>query len=219
MTIGDRMKARRLKLKLTQEDVAFVVKVTKQTIQKYENNIITNIPSDKIELLAKALNCSPAYLMGWEDEQNDLYSRFNIPAITDDFTTFSVIGEIAAGYDNIAIEDWTGDTIDIPNQYLKGRNASDFLVLRVKGDSMYPIYQDGDAVLVLKQATVNNSGDIGAIIYDNEIATLKKIEFVYGEDWLRLIPLNPEYKPKMIEGADLERCRVIGIPKLLIREI
>lgn len=69
MTIGDRMKIRRLELKLVQEDVALIVGVTKQTIQKYENNIITNIPSDKIELIAKALNTSPAYLMGWEDDE------------------------------------------------------------------------------------------------------------------------------------------------------
>ncbi len=68
MTIGQRIKNRRLSLKLTQEDVATVVDVTKQTIQKYENNIITNIPSDKIELLAEVLRCTPGYLMGWEEK-------------------------------------------------------------------------------------------------------------------------------------------------------
>ena len=78
MTIGDRMKKRRIELKLVQEDVALVVGVTKQTIQKYENNIITNIPSDKIELIAKALNTSPSYLMGWDDEEFDVFS---IPGI------------------------------------------------------------------------------------------------------------------------------------------
>ena len=70
MTIGQRIKERRNILKLTQEDVAMIVEVTKQTIQKYENNIITNIPSDKIELLAKALHCSPGYLMGWEEKSD-----------------------------------------------------------------------------------------------------------------------------------------------------
>ena len=51
------------------------------------------------------------------------------------------------------------------------------------------------------------------------MATLKKVEYVLGEDWMKLIPINPEYQPKTIEGADLELCRVLGIPKLLIREI
>ena len=40
-----------------------------------------------------------------------------------------------------------------------------FFVLCIKGDSMYPQYQDGDKVLILRQSTVNYSGDVGAVIY------------------------------------------------------
>lgn len=148
---------------------------------------------------------------------NDI--KLKSPEITTDTVTFPVIGEIAAGYDSIAIEDWSGDTVEIPTSYLKGRKKEDFFVLSVHGDSMYPLYMNGDKVLILKQSTLNNSGDIGAILYDGEYATLKKVEYVNGEDWLKLIPINPEYQPKKIEGPDLEQCRVIGIPKLLIREI
>lgn len=56
---------------MTLEDVAKIVGVTRQTIQKYESGIIPNIPSDKIELLASALETTPAYLMGWEDKQKE----------------------------------------------------------------------------------------------------------------------------------------------------
>jgi repressor LexA len=156
--------------------------------------------------------------MGFDAEKDPLPSKLKSPTITDEYTTFPIIGEIAAGYDNIILEDWCGDTIQIPNEYMRGYEKVDFIVLRVKGQSMYPMYQDGDIVLVLKQSTVNKSGDIGAIIYENELVTLKKLEFVYGEDWLKLVPLNPEYEPKLIEGEELEHCKVIGIPKLLIRE-
>ncbi len=148
---------------------------------------------------------------------NDI--KLKSPEITTDTVTFPVIGEIAAGYDSVAIEDWSGETVEIPNHYLKGRKKEDFFVLSVHGDSMYPLYMNGDKVLILKQSTLNYSGDIGAVLYDNEYATLKKVEYVNGEDWLKLIPINPEYQPKRIEGPDLEQCRVIGIPKLLIREI
>jgi len=61
------IKRRREELDLTLEAVAQVVGVTRATIQKYENGIISNIPSDKIEKLADVLNVSPAYLMGWSD--------------------------------------------------------------------------------------------------------------------------------------------------------
>ena len=221
MTIGQRIRTTRENLKLTQGFVAKNVGVATQTIYKYENEIVTNIPLDKLEKIAKVLDTTPAYLMGWEESSPDSSSSSTLlpPNITKDYTTFPVIGEIAAGYDHIADEDWTGETIDIPNIYLKGRKKSDFFVLTVQGDSMYPIYHDGDKVLILKQSTLNCPGDVGAILYDNELATLKKVNYMPGEDWLELIPINPEFKPKRIENDDLNCCRVIGIPKLLIREI
>lgn len=153
------------------------------------------------------------------DFLNDNRVRLRTPEVTEDVVTFPVIGEIAAGYDEIAVEDWSGDTVDIPTSYLKGRKKEDFFVLSVHGDSMYPMYLNGDKVLILKQNTLDHSGDVGAILYEGECATLKKVEYVQGEDWLRLVPINPEYQPKLIEGPDLELCRVIGIPRLLVREI
>lgn len=72
MSIGDRIKSKRLELERTLEDVSKVVGVSRQTIQKYESGVITNIPSDKIELISKALNTTPAYLMGWEDSTESL---------------------------------------------------------------------------------------------------------------------------------------------------
>lgn len=67
MTVGDRIKKLREEKKMTQEELAAYIKSTKQTIYKYENNVITNIPSNKIESIAKALETSPAYIMGWDE--------------------------------------------------------------------------------------------------------------------------------------------------------
>lgn len=223
MALKDNIKKRREEIGITLEEVAKTVGVTRQTIQKYESGIIANIPSDKIELLAIALKTSPSFLMGWEEPKkeiiyNDIYSRFPEPNIADDCVPVPVIGEVAAGYDHWAVENWGGDTVNIPAEYLKGHSKSDFYVLTVHGDSMYPMFIEGDKVLVLKQSTLDKSGDIGVIIYDNDVATLKKIEFVKGENWLTMIPLNPNYPPKKITGTDLELCRIIGVPKLVIRE-
>jgi len=67
MTIGDRIKALREAKGMTQIELADMTGTTKQTIYKYETGIVTNIPSDRIESIAKVLNVSPAYLMGWTD--------------------------------------------------------------------------------------------------------------------------------------------------------
>lgn len=84
---------------------------------------------------------------------------------------------------------------------------------------MYPLYNEGDKVLILRQTVVGASGDIGVVSYDGELATIKKIEYTQGEEWIRLVPINPIYKPEIIEGCRLEQFRIIGIPRLLIREI
>lgn len=72
MTIGDRIKKLRKDKSMTQEELANHIKSTKQTIYKYENNIVTNIPSDKIEKIAEVLGTTPSYLMGWDDLKNIL---------------------------------------------------------------------------------------------------------------------------------------------------
>lgn len=208
MQIGDKIKKRREELGMSQMDLALKVGFTSRSaITKVEKNI-NGVTGTKVEQFAKALNTTPSYLMGW-DETTDT---------TDDFALFPVIGDIAAGYDKIAVEDWQGETVCIPNYYLKGRSKEYFLVLCVKGDSMYPTYQDGDKVLILRQNSLDYSGQIGAVIYD-DCATLKKVEYKKGEDWLKLIPVNPVYPPKRIENEELERCIVLGVPKLLIREL
>lgn len=66
MKIGERIRGRRDELGISQTELAEKIGEAKQTIYKYESGIITNIPISKLELIAKALNSSPAYLTGWE---------------------------------------------------------------------------------------------------------------------------------------------------------
>ena len=67
MTIGTRIKNFRTAANMSQTELAQKIKVSKQTLYKYENDIITNIPSDKIEAIALVLNVTPAALMGWNN--------------------------------------------------------------------------------------------------------------------------------------------------------
>lgn len=76
MTVGERIKEIRLRLKMSQVAFADKINVSKQTLYKYENNIITNIPSDKIEAVASIGHISPAYIMGWEMNDEDIANVF-----------------------------------------------------------------------------------------------------------------------------------------------
>lgn len=83
MTVGDRIRKQREKLGISQTELAKKVKSSKQTIYKYETNVITNIPSDKIEEIADVLNVSPAYLMGWEDNLTKSNADLVVDMLTD----------------------------------------------------------------------------------------------------------------------------------------
>ena len=216
MTFGERLRAARKQKKLTQKELAKLINAAHNSISNWEND--QNKPDpDTIQNLCWALDVQPNYFFGETSKPDSLPA----PRITEDVVTFPIITSVAAHYDSMSFNEGgvEGDNVEIPQKYLRGRPASDYCVMRVKGDSMYPDYRDGDLVLVLLQATLNRPRDIGVIAYGDEEMTIKRIDYVPGEDWLEMIPINPNYPPKRIEDAELERCRVIGIPKLLIREL
>lgn len=70
MTIGERIKQRRKELGLTMHELSERVGVAEATISRWESGDIENMRRDKIVSLAKALDVSPAYLMGWTDIKN-----------------------------------------------------------------------------------------------------------------------------------------------------
>ena len=70
MKIGFLLKEERLRNNLSQEEVAKAIGSTKQAVYKYENGIVTNIPLDKIEIMAHLFGVTPAYLMGWDTNEN-----------------------------------------------------------------------------------------------------------------------------------------------------
>lgn len=71
MKKGERIRFRREELGISQTALSELIGESKQTVYKYENGIISNIPSDKIEALADALKVSPSWIMGWTDDETN----------------------------------------------------------------------------------------------------------------------------------------------------
>lgn len=71
MTIGERIKKRRVELDLTASDLADELGKSKATIYRYENGDIKNMPTTILEPLADVLCTTPGYLMGWTDDPDD----------------------------------------------------------------------------------------------------------------------------------------------------
>lgn len=79
MTKGQRIRQKREELNIGQTELAQKVHISKQTLYKYENDIVTNIPSNRLEDIATALGTTPDYLMGWEDKDTHFTTLQNSP--------------------------------------------------------------------------------------------------------------------------------------------
>lgn len=200
MSIGKRIKEIRISKNITQDELALKIGTTKQTIYKYENEIVTNIPSQKIELISNALNTTPDYLMGWSDKStDDLYS---IPGINPIPKTYKRprLGTIACGEPILAEENI--ETYD----HIPDNIKCDFTLV-CKGDSMINArINDGDIVYIKQQSQVDN-GEIAAVLIDNE-ATLKRV-YIY-EDKVVLQPENTKYPPFVYTKEEMNNIRILG---------
>lgn len=198
MSIGTRMKERRLQLKKTLEEVGSVVGVSKATIQRYEKGAITNIPSDKIEKIAKALSTTPAFLMGWEE--NHMHSKgIRIP----------ILGRVVAGIPIEAITDIEGYEEITP----KMASLGEYFALKIKGHSMEPQILDSDIVICKCQSDVE-SGDIAIILVNGDEATCKQIK--KSPEGVTLIGFNPlVYPPHFYSNKEIEELPVNVIGKVV----
>ena len=193
-----RLKELRKQAGLTLDELAERVGTSKQTIHRYENGTITNVPPEKVESLAVALGTTPQELMGWEDEPAVSYK--NVMPLS--VKQLPVLGEIACGMP-IYAEQTHESFVNVADQL----NA-DFC-LKAHGDSMIGArIHDGDVVFIRSQSAVEN-GEIAAVIINDE-ATLKRVYFYPTEGKLVLSPENPRYAPLVYVGQELESVKIIG---------
>lgn len=84
MTIGERIKQRRLELGMSADDVAAKLGKNRSTVFRYEGSDIEKVPTVVLEKLANILHTTPAYLMGWEEENNKSPPEQKEKTVTDD---------------------------------------------------------------------------------------------------------------------------------------
>lgn len=204
VTVGDRIRQVRQEQDVTQQELADYIGVSKQAVYKYENNIVTNIPTDKVDAIAKRLKVSPAYLMGWEEQPTP---KPTSPApIPPGFMPMPkmkkvpLIGAIACGDPITALQNREGD-VNVPE------NVRCDFALKCHGDSMVGAgIHDGDVVYIHIQPEVEN-GEIAAVRIGDE-ATLKRV--YYSGDTLTLMPANAAYAPLVYTGETLNEVKIEG---------
>ncbi len=221
--------SRRKELGLTLEDVGKAVGVGKSTVRKWETGYISNMGRDKIVALAKVLRISPLDILdpgrdnASDDEILAVYSKLSehkkdkvidyarkqldketsrlkntsTPFMQSNQTyEFPFKGSVSAG-----TGEWMNDEINemITLNYEPPAHA-DF-ALKVNGDSMQPLFENGQLIFV-------DVVEDPAQVYSNQIviadlngeAFVKKI--VFEQSGCRLVSLNKEYKDKIVTEND-----------------
>ena len=183
---------------LTLDELAELIGTSKQTIHRYENGIITNVPPEKVEGLANALGTTPGELMGWDTDPVTTYENITPMAVK----SLPVLGDIACGMP-IYAEERHESFVSVSDKF-----DADFC-LTARGDSMTGArIFDGDVVFIRSQSSVEN-GEIAAVILGDE-ATLKRVYYYPNEEKLVLSPENPRYAPLVYVGRELENVKIIG---------
>lgn len=205
MTTGERMKQRRKEIGFSAEKVAERLGVSPATIYRYEKGDIEKVPVDSLAELAKILQTTPAYLMGWEEQPTPKpTSPAPIPPgfqPMPEMVQVPLIGTIACGTP-ITAEQNIKSYIGVPAAW-----RADF-ALECHGDSMAPTICDGDVVCIRKQPEVEQ-GQIAAVRIGEE-ATLK--HFYYQNDVMTLLADNSSVCPPMVyTGPQLEEVEVEGL--------
>ena len=160
--------------------------------------------TDKLTRVADFFHVSMDYLLGRKaitalDIDRELASYENVIPVPN-MNKVPLIGAIACGAPILA-EEHIEDYVDIPALI-----SADF-ALTCKGDSMINArIFDGDIVYIRQQETVDN-GQIAAVLIDGE-ATLKRVRLF--DDHISLEPENPQYRPLVYWGEEMNTVRILG---------
>lgn len=197
MTKGDRIRRLREQIGKSQTAFADMINVSKQTLYKYENDIITNIPSDKIEAIASLCNSTPSYIMGWADKSS--YKTVMIP----------LLASVSCGSGCLADDNIEG-YVDLPESVAR---TGEFFALTVKGDSMEPDIHDGDVVIVKEQPDAE-SGEIIVARINGDEGVCKRLR-KYPDGTIALMSNNPAYPPKYFSDKEVAEKPVTVVGKVV----
>lgn len=202
MTIGERIKERRKQLGLTVDELAERLGKNRATIYRYESNDIEKLPTTVLEPLAKALDVTPAYLMGWlKPSQAKSLTPNDLRANT---KPVPLVGRVAAGLSCHAEDNIEGYILTDCELLHEGY---DYFWLNVKGDSMEPELHDGDRVLVRKQKALEREC-YAVVRIDDEDGVVKRVKV--EADKITLTSVNPYYPPREFCKEDMNRISIVG---------
>ena len=200
MSVGNRIRQRRLELGLSGEEVGKMLGVNKTTVYRYEKGEIDKMPIEVVEKLSVALRTTPDVIMGWNTDASTPTNL--VPINRASIVSIPILGTIKCGQPILAEDNITGYREELSDRLPSGN----LFYLRSQGDSMLPTIPEGSLVLIREQPTVEY-GEVAAVLVNGDTeATLKRVK--KQGDIVMLIADNPDYPPYVI--TDDNPARIIG---------
>lgn len=193
----NRIKQLREERDIKQRELAKLLGVEISAISKLELGRVP-LRDEYIIKLARFFNVSTNYLLGIE---------------TDTKRLLPVLGTVKSEYDYLAQE----NIIDYIDPSMDITDPENYFALKVKGDSMSPLFDEGDYLIVQKNNGEFENNDICIVLIDGDEATVKKV--VKTNDGIELHAYNPYYPIKKFSAEEIENLpvNIIGTVIRLIR--
>lgn len=209
MSVGNRIRQRRLELGLSGEEVGKMLGVNKTTVYRYEKGEIDKMPIEVVEKLSVALRTTPDVIMGWNTDASTPTNL--VPINRASIVSIPILGTIKCGQPILAEENITGYREELSDRLPSGN----LFYLKSQGDSMVPTIPEGSLVLIREQPTVEY-GEVAAVLVNGDTeATLKRVK--KQGDIVMLIADNPDYPPYVITKDN--PARIIGKAVLVSTEL
>ena len=193
----NRIKQLRKEREINQDVLADLLGLEVAAISKLETGRVP-LKDEYILKLASFFNVSSDYLLG----KNTIENKRLLP----------VLGTVKAGYNYLAEE----NIIDYIEPNMNITDHANYFGLMVKGDSMAPLFDEGDYLIVHKTDGDFNTGDIGIVLINGDEATVKKV--VKTDDGIELQAFNPYYPAKKYTYEEMQNLpvKIIGV---VVRQI
>lgn len=208
------LKQLRAELGISQKQIAEQLGITQQAYAFYESGKRMP-PSETACKLAEIFNVSVGVLLGVEEKQEQAEDPFSVAlaGLKEKTRLIPIFESVSAGFGAYAQDEVVGYT---PLLIESASEAEQTICIRVQGDSMSPVIENGDMIQVYKTPSVD-SGSVGVFLIEEE-AVVKKVQYVQGEDWLEFHSFNENYPILRFENENLEKVKVLGLVRRVIKD-
>lgn len=204
---------------MSMADVAKITGISRSSLSEYAKGKF--VPKqDKVYLISKALDVSPAWLMGFDvDIDNHKKNEVTFVGRANVMRTYRYINSKVSAGTPITIDGQNYSSLAVPDSMLGKYAKEDVLFMHISGDSMNKIIPNGSLIGILEYNSIHDikNGDIVVFDYNGNYSVKR---FYKDEEQNRIIFKPESTDPTYLDIVyDLELNNVDIIGKVIMYNV